>query len=481
MGTASPRQDPQINSARASIRQALSWYSHIRRNRRGEMDVKQQAQIQAQLDRLSATLEKLDRHVLRIAAFGLVSRGKSAVLNALMGEKILTTGPTHGITQWPRSVQWNVADNLPVELIDTPGLDEVEGQARSEMARNVAQAADLILFVVSGDITRTEYDALCELRRTQKPLILVFNKVDLYPEQDRRAIYRQLQYFASAKQKRTVPEWEDDWREAEAKAPVDRLPHQEDIVMVSAEPAPLQVRVEWPDGQVSYEWETPPAQIDELKQKILQVVNQQGRSLLAINALVQAREAQEALANCSIEAREEQAEQLIWRFAQYKALVVALNPIAVVDLMGGAIADLLLIRALARLYGLPMTGYEAGKLWQQILFSSSGLLLSELANGLFMGFGKSAAAIVGATGDVGGITGYAGAAIAQASMAGFGTYKVGQAAQVYLAQGCTWGPLGANTVIQDILSRVEPNTVLYRLRQELQQQLEFQSNESSNF
>lgn len=427
--------------------------------------------MQAQIDNLSATLERLDGGLIRIAAFGLVSRGKSAVLNALMGQKILATGPIHGVTQWPRSVQWDVGGNLAVELIDTPGLDEVEGQARSQMARNVANAADLILFVVSDDITRTEYEALCELRRTQKPVILVFNKIDLYPECDRQAIYRQLKQLASAKRKRQMPEVDSDWI-LEEKPERDRLPHQEDIVMVAAEPAPMQVRVEWPDGRVSYELETPPAQIEELKDKILQVVREQGRSLLAINALVQAKIAQEELANSSIEARQEQAETLIWRFAQYKALAVALNPIAVFDLFGGAIADLLLIRSLARLYGLPMTGYEAGKLWQQILFSSSGLFLGELANGLFMGFGKSAAAIVGASGDIGGITGYAGAAIAQASMAGFGTYKVGQAAQVYLEQGCTWGPLGANTVIQDILSQVEPNTVLYRLRQELQQQLE---------
>ncbi|HEY9836164.1 MAG TPA: Era-like GTP-binding protein, partial [Vampirovibrionales bacterium] len=263
----SNRQDVQyMNRARASIRQAQSFYSQQRRSRQQAMDVKQLAAMQAQLDRLSATLERLDGGMIRIAAFGLVSRGKSTVLNTLMGQKILTTGPIHGVTQWPRSVQWDVGGNLAVELIDTPGLDEVEGQVRSEMARNIARAADLILFVVSGDITRTEYEALCELRRTQKPLILVFNKIDLYPEQDRQAIYRQLQYFASAKQKRkqAAVESEDDWVEVD-ETPGDRLPHQEDIVMVAADPAPLQVRIEWPDGRVSYELETPPPQIEELK------------------------------------------------------------------------------------------------------------------------------------------------------------------------------------------------------------------------
>ena len=98
--------------------------------------------------------------MIRVAAFGLVSRGKSSVVNALVGQKVLTTGPLHGVTRWPRSVRWTPATGkIQIELIDTPGLDEIEGEARANMAREVAKSADLILFIVAGDITRTEYEA----------------------------------------------------------------------------------------------------------------------------------------------------------------------------------------------------------------------------------------------------------------------------------------------------------------------------------
>jgi len=397
--------------------------------------------------------------VIRIAAFGLVSRGKSAVVNALIGKKILQTGPLNGVTQWPKSVRWtpSTKGKVQVELIDTPGLDEIEGEARAEMAREVALSADLILFVVAGDITRTEYQALCELRQTQKPLILVFNKIDLYPEQDREAIYRQLQQLGTGSPK--------DRR-------LQKMLSTDEIVMVAAEPAPLEVRVEWPDGEVTYEWETPPPQVDELKQKILRILNREGRSLLALNALFQARNAEVSIAKKTLDLRRSEAEDLIWRFTKYKALAVALNPIGVVDVVGGAIADLALIRSLSRLYGLPMTSYEAGKLWKKILVSSGGLLLGELGSSLLLGVGKSASAVATTIDSPTGITAYAGAAIAQAGVAGYGAYAVGQAAQVYLEQGCTWGPLGPSTVIQKILSEVQQDTILYRLRQELGQQLE---------
>jgi hypothetical protein len=64
---------------------------------------------------------------------------------------------------------------------------------------------------------------------------------------------------------------------------------------------------------------------------------------------------------------------------------------------------------------------------------------------------------------------YSSVAIAQATLAGYGSYRVGKAAQTYLEQGCTWGPEGVNTVLQDLLSQVDRDTILYRLRRNLKQ------------
>lgn len=454
MTQALSQQETHYNQARASLQQALSWYSSFRRHWNYPPNPDLQAAVRKDLQSLKAALDKLEQKVIRIAAFGLVSRGKSAVVNALVGQKILQTGPLHGVTQWPKSVSWTPASGkVQVELIDTPGLDEIEGEARATMAREVARQADLILFIVAGDITRTEYQALCELRQSQKPLILVFNKIDLYPETDRQEIYKQLQILGTGN---------CDREEQQVLSP-------DEIVMVAAEPQPVPVRVEWTDGSVSEEWETPPPQIDELQEKILKILNREGRSLLALNALFQAREAEANIAKKTLEIRQEEAEAIIWKYAQYKALVVALNPIAILDLVGGMLADLALIRALARLYGLPITSYEAGKLWRTILASSGGLLLGEIAGSLILGLGKSTAALTSVLESPAAIATYASAALTQGGMAGYGAYLVGKAAQDYLEKGCSWGPLGPSTVIQEILSQIEPDAIAARLQQELSQ------------
>lgn len=239
-------QETHLKLARTSLQQALAWYTSFRRHWNYPPNIDLQSAVRTDLQTLKSALEKLEQNVIKIATFGLVSRGKSAVVNALLGEKVLQTGPLHGVTQWPRSVRWTPGSGkVQIELIDTPGLDEIEGEARAQMAREVAYQADLILFVVAGDITRTEYQALWELRKSQKPILIVFNKIDLYPEKDRQEIYQQLQTWATGKEKIILSE---------------ELTKDE-IVMVAAEPHPVPVRIEWPDGRITEEWETPPPKL----------------------------------------------------------------------------------------------------------------------------------------------------------------------------------------------------------------------------
>lgn len=438
--TVPSRQAHHLQLAHNSIQQALNWFASKRRHWNYPPNTELQNAVRSEIQALKAALGKIEEPVIRIATFGLVSRGKSAVINALVGQKVLTTGPLHGVTQWPQSIRWTSGDKVQIELIDTPGLDEIAGEARTQMAQEVAYQADLILFIIAGDITRTEFDALCDLKKSRKPLLLVFNKIDLYPDQDRDSIFQQLQDLGKNYQQ--LPIFSAD-----------------EIIGVSAEPPSIPVRLEYGNRPAEETWETPPPQIDNLRQKILDILNQEGRSLLALNALIQTQKAEEAIAEKTVNIRQAEAEQIIWKYAQYKALAVAINPIGLLDIAGGIIADLFLIRALARLYGLPITSFEAGKLWQQIVIGTGGLLLSELGSSLLLGFNKTGYFWESA----GSFTSYASAAFLQAGIAGYSAYRVGQAAKVYLANGCSWGPLGASTAIAAILDDLDPQTFMYRI------------------
>lgn len=451
-----------LSTARQTLSRAIDQYSAALQNTAAGHDAAHKAAVKSGLNQLQSLSAKLESKGLKVAVFGLVSRGKSAVINALVGTSVVETGPIHGVTRWPRSVYWQPESdqlNQPghpwqIELVDTPGLDEVGGEVRSEMAQTIAQQADLILFVVAGDITRTEYDALVQLKQQQKPLLLVFNKTDLYPEIDRRSVYSTLERL-----RRDLAENEEDPALA-----VD------EVIMIAASPAPIQVRVEWPDGRVSQEWETSPPQIEPLRQALLAIVHQDGPALVALNALRSAHEVEKTMVSHVSELHSQRADDLIWQFAKYKAVAVALNPVMVLDLLGGLASDLVMVRNLARLYGFPITNYEASRLWQAILKSSGTLLLSEVGSAL-LGVGKTTAALFTLADQVSGITALAGAMTAQASAAGYGTFVVGNAAKTYLERGCTWGPEGISATLADIIGQTDTSLTLSRLRHEIQADL----------
>ena len=453
MGQQSER-DVQLNQAHASLQQAISWYSSFRRHGKTPPSDRLQAAVKTDLQSLQNALDRLDSKAIRISTFGLVSCGKSSLINALLGEEAVATGPLHGVTQSVTTLRWNPQPELglDVELIDTPGLDEVTGEARAVMAQEVAQKSDLILFVVAGDITRTEYQAICELRSTQKPLILVFNKIDLYRDRDRQQIYRQLQKLNAINNSIT---------------PLDEVITANEIVTVAAKPQPIQVRKEAADGTITTDWEYPEPEIQPLKEAVVQILQREGKSLLALNTLVQGRDAELRIARKTIELRQSEAQAIIAKYARYKAIAVAANPIIFVDLIGGLIADLALIRTLSKLYGLPITTYEAGNLLRRIVASAGGLLLGEVGSSLFLSVGKSGAILSSGFDSTGAITAYLGTASIQGAIAGYGTFIIGRVAQVYLEQGCTWGEMGASTLIKQILSQVEPDTIIHRLKQEL--------------
>ncbi|MEA5464544.1 GTP-binding protein [Leptothoe sp. PORK10 BA2] len=468
----SPNQaHPLVDQARESLRQTIDRYiPQLELTRSDADELKRQAAVKSGIDQLTALLNKLDSTLLRVAVFGLVSRGKSAVLNALVGEKILETGPLNGVTQWPRSIYWTpaVAEGetpLKIELIDTPGLDEIEGAERGQMAQDVAQQADLILFVVAGDITNTEYTALKTLYQTRKPLLLVFNKTDLYPDTDRQAVYDNLSRLQT---QLTQPLSEDSTAE-KITSPASDIPIVDDVILVAAEPSPLKVRVEWPDGRVTEAWETPPPEIAPLKTVLIDLFQTEGPTLVALNTLHQANQVDTTLATATAALNQAAADDIILQFAKYKSAAVALNPVAVLDLLGGVASDLVMIRNLAKLYGFPMTNFEASKLWQAIVRSSGTLLLSELGSGLILGLGKSGAALWSMVDGASGLTAYAGAMGAQAVAAGYGTYAVGQAARLYLEQGCSWGPQGIKTLMRTIVDNAKTDTALERLQQEVRQ------------
>ena len=447
-----------------------------------DLSPREKAGLETEITHLHSVLDKLKNQVIHVAAFGMVGRGKSSLLNALVGQSVFATGPLHGVTQSAEGISWEIDADIDaatgaeggsekqhvyratlagpstsrVELIDTPGIDEVGGEKRQAIARQIARQADLILFVIAGDMTQLEHDALSELCHAGKPVLLVFNKVDQYPPADRAQILTKLQQAHLA----------------------DLLP-AENILIAAA--APLVNRaVRQADGQLKTHLERGAADVGQLKLKILDILQREGKALIALNTLLYADEINEQVVQQKIALRDRAADDTIWKTTLTKSVAVALNPLTVVDLLSGAAVDIALIIALAKLYGIPMTQRGAMQLLQKIALSLGGLTVSELA--ITFGLSGLKSVLAAAAIPTGGLTAspYVSVALAQAAVSGVSTYAIGQVTKTYLANGATWGKGGPKAVVSDILSNLDEDSIMRQIRSELSSKLDLETHWSQS-
>jgi GTPase len=427
-----------------------------------DLSAREQSGLETEIHSLQTMLNKLDRQIVHIAVFGMVGRGKSSLLNALLGQEAFETGAVHGVTHQIQTAQWNATSgvgdfwriSLPglggsqVELIDTPGIDEVDGETREVMARQLAKQADLILFVVAGDMTRVEFEALSELRKASKPILLVLNKMDQYPEADRQVIYEKIR----------------DERVKELLSP-------DEIVMASASPLVARA-IRREDGTLMARMSRGIPDVQGVKLKILEVLQREGKALVALNTMLYTDNVNEQLVQRKLEIRDRAANQVIWNAVMTKAVAIALNPITVLDLLSATIVDIALMLTLSRLYGFPLTQQGALGLLQKIALSMGGITVSELIATLGLGSLKS---LLGLSAPVtGGISlaPYFSIALTQAGVAGVSTHLIGQVAKTYLANGASWGDETPKAIVGRILASLDEASILNRIKDELRGKLD---------
>jgi small GTP-binding protein len=382
---------------------------------------------------IEALIDKLEHGELHVAVFGRVSVGKSALLNALLGAAHFTVGVLHGTTTAREAARWSRIGDSGVHLIDTPGIDEIDGAERERLAHQVAGRADLVLFVVDGDLTATEGEALRLLAAERRPMLLVLNKADQYTADERAALLERL-----AEKSRGLV------------APGA-------VLAASALPAPRRVIRIDASGQEQESIERPAPDVAALRERIYEVLAREGKTLAALNAGLFAGRISDQLGERLIAVRAGIAEKLIRNYALGKGVAVGLTPVPVADLAAAAALDVALVMHLGHVYGLPLTRAEAGELVLKIAAQVAALM------GAIWGVNFLASTLKGISAGLS----TALTAGAQGALAYFATYITGRAAEAYFQAGKSWGERGPKRVVEEILSGLDRDSILKDARTEI--------------
>src|SRR5512143_1318299 len=150
---------------------------------------------------LAHSISQLDELFLLVVV-GEFNSGKSAFINALLGQKLLKEGVTPTTTQinvlrfgetQERQVVNKYLHTLtaPVELlaelniVDTPGTNAII-RKHETITQQFVPRSDLVLFVTSADrpFTESERAFLEQIRDWGKKVIIVLNKIDLFQSSD---------------------------------------------------------------------------------------------------------------------------------------------------------------------------------------------------------------------------------------------------------------------------------------------------------
>jgi small GTP-binding protein len=152
---------------------------------------------------LAESTGQLDELFLLVVV-GEFNAGKSALINALLGERVLAEGVTpttskiHRITWGEKLARKPVGAigeriSAPVEtlrqltIVDTPGTNALD-RAHEALTTDFVPRADLVLFVTSADRPLSESERLFleSIRRWGKKVAMVVNKVDILRKDEER-------------------------------------------------------------------------------------------------------------------------------------------------------------------------------------------------------------------------------------------------------------------------------------------------------
>lgn len=321
-------------------------------------------------------LTELDRRraegTVQVCLFGHISTGKSSLLQALAPEVQPGIGVTGGTTTAITHHRGTLPDGRRLDIADVPGSAETGDREHLALAQAEAARSHALIYVLDGDLSRSQAEELAALGQFGRPIVIALNKIDRYDASEQRELMAKLREHAGALHAQVV---------------TVSAGHQEQVLR------------EYPDGRQETALREVPPRVDTL-QRVLEQVARAGAQ-----ALEPGREAallwhvDNRLSEGERRLQKERSDKTVDKYTR-RAVIGALAAVAPgTDLViQGALATAL-TRELCRIHGLHPRDVDVDDLLSRaggLMRTGSSITLAVVGNALkaFPGFGTLGGGLV---------------------------------------------------------------------------------------
>ena len=216
------------------------------------------------------------------------------------------------------------------QLFQQGGIEQpqdVAGSCETPQAHTEeVTGADLILFLTTGDLTDSEFQTIQTLLAQRHRVLLVFNKQDQYLSDDRPVILQQLRDRVAG------------------------ILAAEDVIAVSAKPAPVKVRQVQADGSMQERLEHPEPEVAALQTRIQHILTSEKQQLVYATVVRQAQALQRSIQTELNQVRRDRALPIIEQYQWIAAAATFANPVSSLDLLATATINAQMVMDLGTIY-----------------------------------------------------------------------------------------------------------------------------------
>ena len=251
--------------------------------------------------RLASLSQEFDRKTLQIGITGGKGTGKTTLSN------LLTQKFPEDSLSWRETEPLLVAENREKSIADLKDFD-------------------IILFLITGDLTNSEWEFLQSLNRSHHRLLLLFNKQDQYLPEERLEIFQKVQQQVS------------------------NILDKSSVFAISVAPKPLKVRKHQEDGTIEEYLEETKVNLEPLNQYLLALFSQEKETFILGTIWRQAQQIKQTAKDHLNQARRDRALPIIEHYQWLSAGTALVNPVASLDLLATAVINGQMVLDLSAIY-----------------------------------------------------------------------------------------------------------------------------------